>query len=175
MSVLKYKIITFVLSALIALSFTMGLKNSHASDKGTITLDLHVASYHTDRCYRGCTKEYNESNFGLGLSYAATNWLDVGAGQLTNSFDNQSTYFVVILNRDVRMKSFVVSPSFALGATTGYAEIMDNTIGGSDFSPVAIPSVSVKRGKFSSNFGFIPAGYAGKSNVFTVRFGISLN
>jgi hypothetical protein len=153
----------------------MGVKHGHASDKGTVTLDLHVASYHTDRCYRGCTEEYNESNLGLGLSYAALNGLDIGVGQLTNSFNNKSTYFVVVLNHDLQMKSFVVSPSLTLGATTGYAEIMDNTIGSSKFTPLAIPSVTVKRGKFSTNFGFIPTGYAGKSNVFTIRFGISLN
>ena len=166
-------ILLILVVAVIATLSTAARADHPYSDAGTFTLDIHGFSKHSDRCYRGCTKEYNEQNYGLGLTYASRDWLDLSVGTFKNSFNNQSTYAALAFNNDIHYGLITMSPTLMLGVTTGYEGISKRSWG--TYSPVVVPSLTFKAGAFSTNVGFIPQGFGGKSSVLTFRFGIELN
>jgi len=104
---------------------------ANAMDKGEWTLDLNGASWHSERnyTYQGETSRYNQSNLGLGVTYAAHDNVDVKAGFFENSYDKTTLYAGIVLHQDFKSadNQWILSPGFALLLASGYDDTPENT------------------------------------------------
>ena len=155
--------LTISLSVLAALALA---PEAHAdSQERKWRIDIHGKSHHFDRCYRFCTKNYNETNLGLGLAYKVNEHIDLMGGFYQNSFNNRSTYAALNFGQTIGY----FTPGIMLGGITGY------TFDGRDQRDIGLavlPNVSLDVDRFQLNMGFIPKNFGGKSAVLTFRAGI---
>lgn len=156
---------------LIALVLLLSTHNVFADNK-RLRLDLNIGSYHTDRCYAGCTKEYNEFNPGIGLAYEMTRNANLVGGYLINSFDADSFYLGVNTKLNYQLLNVRIEPGVFFGAVTGYDKISELSSSGDNVRPVAMFNTSFTSPYgFQLNLGFLPGGIASKSGVVTFRVG----
>ena len=150
------KYITRLLFTLIVLFST----TSHANESFN-TIDMTLRSYHIkDRCYAECSKKFNESNLGIGISWYATKNVGLIGGVLENSFNKQSAYLTVnFTGTAYRNNHIVVRPGFALGAINGYDDVGIDIKGVNDagIAPVISPNVSLYTKRFHMNLGAMPS------------------
>jgi len=137
------------------------------------TLDLNLLSFHTQRCYSECTKNFNEINFGFTISYDSGYNFSVFSGTLRNSFNNQSVYIGVNPYFDLKFlgDNSMIRTGLLLGVVNGYADtIAKSTIHeNGDVAPIVSPNISLFYHRLHLNFGVVPSS---GTTVFTSRVGV---
>ena len=128
-----------------------------AAAPGRWWLDVNLTSWHSRGQYfhEGRFQEYNARNFGLGLSYDASEWCDVKAGWFNNSYHRTSLYVLVHPRYD-----FVRSPKgmFAVGAGGGLITGYDGTVDDlARVSPMGILAFTISdERRWRVTLGYLP-------------------
>jgi hypothetical protein len=164
------------------------------ASEGQVWLDLNVTGDHS-RDYWWYEKEdgtkvkqeYNEQNFGVGLSYGVNDYIDILGGTVfKNSYKKTSYYFgsnikyPINLFSDTRLELGVM-----VAAATGYEGTIDekSTVGG--LLPYVIPNITlIAEDTFYARLGWCPD-LDGKSDeeypvgdrvqIITLQFGVLLH
>ena len=128
-----------------------------AMDAGDWSLDLNGLSWHSERSFshEGVRREYNETNRGLGGSYAWNDDLDLKLGFFENSYYEDTVYAGVYWHRDFYWGDWTVAPGVAFLLVTGYDDTPRNA---PEVAPLAIPGVALGRRAVRLNLGFMPLG-----------------
>lgn len=123
------------------------------------SIDISLRSYHfNDRCWSGCTKKFNEANYGMGITKQVRSNTDVVIGFLQNSFEKTSIYGMFNFNFKMGMKqagNVTFKPGIALGVANGYGETVAKNWNG--WVPVISPNVSMYMGRLHLNVGVLPS------------------
>lgn len=109
---------------------------------GELWLDVPVASYHTDR-----SKNYNETNYGLGLEYRLNEEVSLGVGRYYNSIRSWSNYI------GATYTPFSLGP-VKLGVVGGIINGYDSFGGG--YFPVIIPTAVIEGKRMGINIVAAP-------------------
>lgn len=130
---------------------------AYAMDRGDWSLDINGLSWHSERRYsdNGQTLKYNQTNLGLGGSYAWSDDLDLKLGYFENSYREDSLYAGVYWHRDFHFGDWTVAPGIALLLISGYEDTPENA---PVVAPLAIPGVSFGHRAAKLNLGFVPFG-----------------
>lgn len=128
-----------------------------------LELEVHTASYHTDR-----SSDFNENNLGLGISYPIlSSKYKVTAGFYDNSYDKNSTYAGVSYGYDFCNTNFRCELGVTVGVITGY----DEDTRAAPIQPLAVPQFTIGYKNKFVRTRFIPALGEGTSAVFTLSIG----
>lgn len=130
---------------------------ARAMEAGDWSLDLNGLSWHSERHYvdDGVAREYNETNPGLGASYAWHDDFDLKLGFFENSYYRDTVYAGVYWHRDFYWGDWTLAPGVALLLVTGYD---DTPRDAPVVAPLAIPGVSFGHRAVRLNLGFMPVG-----------------
>jgi len=106
-------------------------------------IDLHVTSWHSKDTYtkQGVTKQYNNKNFGLGVTKSINLYNDVSAGFFKNSYYDMSTYIGIDTHTNTNPRIGVI-----YGVVTGYDQGY----------VLAMPNVTYDVDRYRVRFGLIP-------------------
>lgn len=142
---------------LVAVLLMSSLASAHAMDAGDWSIDLNGLSRHSERHYsdNGVRRDYNESNLGIGGSYAWSDDLDLKLGVFENSYFRDTVYAGVYWHRDFYWGDWTVAPGVALLLVTGYDDTPQDAPA---VAPLAIPGVSVGHRAVRLNLGVVPVG-----------------
>jgi len=145
-----------IITGIILLLLTSG---SFAVDRPSLnSVDVSLRSYHfSGDCYAACTQQFNEENYGIGLTVEATSILDVSFGILKNSFNRDTTYIAGNLKRAYYFENFIVKPGFALGIADGYDDTPSGFKTDSGIVPIISPNVSIYIKRLHFNVGMLPS------------------
>ena len=106
-------------------------------------------------------RSYNSANYGAGLKYGFTDYVDGFVGFYDNSYYKTSFYAGVNIKRDFHPidTKFRIAPGLKLGLVSGYDGTPDDdtTIGPGNTTPLVVPNVEFGYGRYYINTGFIPA------------------
>lgn len=106
-------------------------------------------------------RSYNSTNYGAGLKYGFTDYVDGFVGFYDNSYYKTSFYAGVNIKRDFYPldTKFRIAPGLKLGLVSGYDDTPsgDTTIGPGNTTPLVVPNVEFGYGRYYVNTGFIPA------------------
>ncbi len=139
---------------------------------GDLRVDLNLASKHTSASqytYNGKTKDYNEQNYGLGLSYDIDGTFEATAGFFSNSYAKNSNYAGVKVKHDFWFGRLTVTPGVTFGLVTGYD---DTEVDAAKYQPIAVPSVAFEYNNFSTTIGYIPLRLAKDASTDVITFQI---
>lgn len=140
------------------------------ADKGDLWIDINLASKHTSASqytHNGKTEDYNERNYGFGMSYDIDGTFEVTGGFFRNSYDKHSDYLGVKAKHDFNFGHFTVTPGVTVGFVTGY----ENTeVDAPKFQPIAVPSVAFGYNDFRTTIGYIPLRLASDASTDVVTF-----
>lgn len=132
---------------------------AHALNPGELTLDLNGASWHSESqyTYQGTTSHYQQSNPGLGLTYAFDDHINLTAGFFENSYRKTTVYAGAVIHQDFRSADdeWVLSPGIALLLGTGYEDTPEET---GTIAPVAAFSLSAGHKNLQLGLLYIPFG-----------------
>lgn len=146
----------FIKAFLLGLAIATPFLLAHEAHAGDFWLDANVASYHTGAdgyCYQGKCDDFNQFNYGLGLSYDMDDTIEWQVGFYRNSYDQNSTYADIKFKHDFNVGSVTVSPGLAIGFVTGY----DNTqVEARPLQPMALPTVAVTYDRVRVVVGYLP-------------------
>lgn len=137
---------------------------------GDFWVDANLASKHThasEYTYKGKTEDYNEANYGLGLSYDIDGTFEATAGFFRNSYDKHSNYIGVKAKHDFRFGYVTVTPGVTAGFVTGYD---DTEVDAPVLQPIVVPSVAVEYNNFRTTIGYIPLRLATDASTDVVTF-----
>lgn len=143
-------------------------KDANAMDD-QLWLDFNLASSHITRDYWWNEDEdgnrhkhdYNENNFGVGLSYGINDYIDaIGGTIIQNSYNNFSAYGAVNLKYPIyykNAKSFRVEPGVMLGIATGYKGTVQDRDTVAGLLPFTLLNVTVVFADFTfARVGWLP-------------------
>lgn len=132
-------------------------------------LDIHLASSHAESTYNdqsGNDVEYNQNNFGLGLSLPVYANIDARTGFFKNSFNNTTVY----LGADFHTNSNkLISAGLNTGLASGYK---DSPVHTSTLTLMLVPYLTLKVKNFRTQLGFIPAIDPKQVAVWTLTVGV---
>ena len=152
-----------------AIVVTMLLVSSAQAHSLDGWLDIHLASSHAQSTYidqSGNDVEYNENNFGLGLSLPVHSNIDARAGFFENSFNNTTVY----LGADFHTNSNkLISAGVNTGLASGYKNSPVKT---STLTLMLVPYLTLKVKNFRTQLGFIPAIDPKQVAVWTLTVGV---
>ena len=105
------------------------------SSRSDVYTDVNLASYHLDNSWndrwsnpKRPHRDYNQTNFGLGLTWEPVDWIDFRAGFYENSFYKHSNYIGVSTKYQITSENgFSFAPGVFLGGVTGYNETPNET------------------------------------------------
>jgi len=140
------------------------------ASEGDFWIDVNVASYHAGSngyCYNGICNDFNQFNYGLGVSYEMDNLVEWTGGFFRNSYDKNSMYGGIKLNHNFDVGRFDVTPGILIGGVTGYDE---TEVEAAPLQLVALPSVSVSYKRIRGVFGVAPVGLVSPSSSVTAVF-----
>ncbi len=144
---------------------------------GDFWIDANLASKHTSSSqynYNGKTGNYNERNYGLGVSYDMTGTFEATAGFFRNSYNKHSNYVGVKVKHDFNIRNMTVTPGVTVGLVTGYK---NTEVEAPLFQPIAVPSITVQYNNFRTVVGYIPLRLAtdADTDVITFQIGYRFN
>lgn len=117
-------------------------------------LNIHLGSSHEKRTYidqSGNDIEYNQKNFGLGLSVPAYSNIDARAGFFENSFNNTSYYAGADFHYNT---SRYITVGVNAGVASGYEH---SPVRSSALAPMFVPHVTMKVKNFRTEIGYVPS------------------
>ncbi len=137
--------IGFIIAALLTGMFLASECDAAEND---LWLDINMGSHH-ERGYwwtrddnGNITEgEFNQKNFGLGLTYGVDKYIDVYGGFYDNSYNNNSFYAGALVKYPLFTKKsnwLRLEPGIKLTAATGYLDTPDekDTINGIMYAPM---------------------------------------
>lgn len=143
------------------------------SAEGDLWLDINVASYHTssEYCYEGKCKDYNQFNYGGGVSYDLDNTFELTGGYFRNSYYKNSFYAGTKIKHDFPVNGLIITPGVIVGGITGYD---DTEVNGKKIQPIGLPTLGISNNKFRAVIGYLPVKIigAGSADVFTLQLGV---
>ena len=123
-------------------------------------LDVHLASYHFNRdgYYQdGEQHDWNEKNFGLGVTYQYHENVQLMGGFFDNSYHTHSNYAAINFHANYNIKSLIIKPGVLIGGVTGYEDTpMNENSWVRTVTPMAGPNLSIGTKKLLLNIGLIP-------------------
>lgn len=131
-------------------------------------LDVHLTSFHSNRTYidqSGNDVEYNQNNFGLGLSLPVNSYIDARAGFFENSYDNTTVYAGADFHTN---SNKLISAGINAGLASGYKNTPAKT---STLTPMLVPCLTFKVKNFRTQIGYIPAIDPKQVAVWTISVG----
>ena len=149
------------MKTILALVFGFGVASANAADLiDSISLDVTLGSRHSAKTYRykGGVYEYNEKNYGLGITasfkeFAPRN-VEVSAGWYENSYNHTSAYVSVTAKHEFRFGGFAASPGITFGYATGY----EKTPAKAPFlQATVLPNLHISFRGIGVRVGYIPA------------------
>ena len=148
--------------------FILALLSSSAFsiDKGQWALDINLASKHEKSTYDN-NQEYNENNFGLGLSYGYSESIDFKVGFYDNSYNRTTKYLAAIWQKNYYYKQLRISPGAGIFLVTGYDGTPEFA---KKIQPGVIPSLSIGYENVALNIGLVPS--VKSNNVATFQLQI---
>ena len=155
---------------LFILALTVPLLTAYEVNAGDLWLDVNVASYHVDAdsyCYQGECDDFNELNYGLGLSYTMDDLIEWQAGFFRNSYDQHSNYAGIKFKHDFINGDFAVTPGILVGGVTGYD---DTGVEASVVQMMALPSLSVSYADVRATIGYLPLKLIAEDSTDVVTF-----
>lgn len=128
-----------------------------AMEEGAWSLDLNGASWHAERRYDddGRRRKYNQSNIGIGASYAWRDWADIKAGFFENSYYENSVYAGVYLHRDYYAGDWTVAPGISLLLVSGYDDTPQDA---PVIAPLPVFGVTFGHRALKLSLGVVPFG-----------------
>ena len=149
------------------------------ADRGDLWLDFNGASWHTAKSYswEGQTRNYNQTNFGLGLGRGLNDWSELKGGWFENSYYKTSVYLTLDVKPTwirYQNENWFVAPGVAFGAVTGYQDTPEQT---GAVAPWALLNVSFGNPKhWRFVVGYLPSTLFVKNgvNVVTLQFSLKL-
>ena len=75
-----------LITASILMAGLLGAPKTAQAETGDMGIDVNLFSYHLERCFSNCTREFNEVNAGLTYTYQAHDHAEILVGFLKNSF-----------------------------------------------------------------------------------------
>ncbi|MGB1239439.1 MAG: hypothetical protein ACPG4U_14565 [Pseudomonadales bacterium] len=124
-----------------------------AMEQGEFTLDLNGFSKHSKSTYleNGTRHTYNETNPGLGVSYAYRDHLDIRVGGFENSYHRDSVYAGIHLHKDYYFGDWTIAPGLNVFLISGY----ENR---TDVPAILLPSLTLGHNAVKINIGILPFG-----------------
>ena len=163
-------------SFIIMLALVVTMITTQGASANDLWVDINVASYHTSAdsyCYQGECDDFNEFNYGLGLSYELNELFEVTGGFFRNSYDKHSNYAGVKAKYDFDLGAGVaLTPGLTLGVVTGYD---DTEVEASTLQPMALPSVTVSYKRVRATVGYLPLTLVSddsETDVITFQMGV---
>ena len=160
---------------LILLALSVPLLTAYEASANDLWLDINVASYHAGSdgyCYQGECDDFNEFNYGLGLSYELDDTFEATGGFFRNSYDKHSHYLGVKAKYDFARGDWALTPGLTVGLVTGYD---DTEVEASTLQPMALPSVTVSYKRVRGTVGYIPLNLVSDdagADVITFQLGV---
>ena len=133
-----------------------------------ISLDVNLASKHSVPTYRykGRVHEYNQKNYGLGITASFSDLLpnnfELSAGWYDNSYDHTTVYVAVNAKHEFRFGDFIVAPGIAFGYATGYEK---TTVKAPLLQATVLPNVQISLHGVGIRIGYIPKSLFGAEVV----------
>jgi hypothetical protein len=150
---LMVKMIAVVAATLPILTAT----TARAMDKGDWSLDINGASWHSHRRYNenGDIRKFNQTNLGVGGSYAWSDHVDLKLGFFDNSYEQNSFYAGAYLHKDFYSGDWAVSPGIALLLVSGYDDTPEDA---PTVAPIPLFGVAFGHRALKLNVGYVPFG-----------------
>lgn len=164
--------ITTTYLSMMLLSFCL-FSNVHAAE-GDLWIDVNVASYHAGGngyCYKNDCHDFNQFNYGLGVSYEMDSLIEWTGGFYRNSYDENSVYGGVRFNHNFNVGQFNVTPGIFVGGVTGYD---DTEVEASPLQLIALPMVGVSYKQVRGMFGVAPVGLVSPDSSVKAVFSFQL-
>lgn len=143
------------------------------SAEGDLWLDVNVASYHTssEYCYKDKCDDWNQLNYGVGVSYEVDSLFELTGGYFRNSYNKNSFYAGTKMKHDLIINNFIVTPGVVIAFTTGY----NNTeVEAKKIQLFGLPTISLSHDNYRAVVGYLPIRILGlgSTDVFTLQLGI---
>lgn len=125
-----------------------------------ISLDVNLASRHSVPTYRykGRIHEYNQKNYGLGVTASFSTFLpknfEASVGWYENSYEHTSVYVSVTAKHEFRFGDFAVSPGIAFGYASGYEK---TPIKAPRLQATVFPNIQISLHGVGIRIGYIPS------------------
>ena len=148
--------VTMMLLLVSSLSYAGIFENSE--HRGNWYVDSTVMSKHINP-----SEDYNESNFGLGVTYRYTQYLEYRVGYYKNSYSKHSNYALVnVIPYPYTKGNWNIDAGLNLGIIDGYQDtkIGNNGVSIGSVNLMVAPSVSIEYTPIRSKIIFILAGNA---------------
>lgn len=126
-------------------------------------LDFNIGSKHIS----ANGYDFNENNYGLGVTRSVSTRLDVTAGTYKNSYRKHSNYLGFIFSVPVTR---YLSVGGLAGLVTGYD---DTPINAPIAAPIAVPSAYVQLGGYKVTIGYMPSRLFVENGVDVVLWRLS--
>jgi len=155
---------------LLALALATPFLLAHEAKAGDFWLDANVASYHIsthDYCYNGKCEDFNQLNYGLGVTYYMDDTIGFTGGFFKNSYSKTSAYAGIEFKKDFAFDKTTVSPVLMIGGVTGY---QDTEVGGGPVRLMALPALSVSHGDYRAVVGYLPMKLVGTAHTDVLTF-----
>lgn len=143
-------------------------------------VDVNLISKHSRPTYYNTQskqiEEFNQENFGIGLTQTLTNNLDFTIGGYKNSFSETSFYTGVNLKAKFG-NVFSITPGIAGLLVTGYGDAPINSVmAGKDLLFVPMPNITFSDSQFKLTIGYYSSKLVEENgvSVTTVQFGVKL-
>lgn len=132
-------------AAAVALVAAAALIEARAESKA-VFITVPIASWHAERQREKGKGMYNQENWGLGLEYAYSEKLRLGAGIYRNSLRQDTGYFGVAYF-PLYLQSANLRLGSSVGVVSGYT---------SNLMPIAVPTAAMEWKRFGVNALFVP-------------------
>ncbi|MEJ2116103.1 MAG: hypothetical protein P8X88_08710 [Gammaproteobacteria bacterium] len=126
-------------------------------------LELHLTSYHFSN-----RSDYEEKNYGIGITHYFKDRWGISAGVFNNSYDNTSVYLGLTYTYDFcSSDSIMCSIGVIGGVVTGYEGYVS---GAGELRPIALPEFKFGYRRYFIKSRFFPE--TGRDTSSTITFSI---
>ena len=124
-------------------------------------IEIHGLSKHSEDSYRidGVTHKFNERNYGVGVMFTASNYIEYGGGVFKNSYSNTSLYAGADLHSNTKHP---IRIGVCVGAITGYAGTPSHSL------VMVLPNITIGNEHIRLRVGVIPI----QSTPITATLGV---
>ncbi len=127
-------------------------------------LELHLTSYHFSN-----RSEFEENNYGVGITHYFKDRWGISAGGFNNSYDDTSVYLGLIYTYDFCSSETIVCTIGVIGGVvTGYE---GNVSGAGEVRPIALPEFKLGYRRYFIKSRFFPETSSDTSSTITFSIG----
>ena len=126
-------------------------------------LELHLTSHHFNN-----RSDFEEDNYGIGITHYFKDRYGISAGVFNNSYDNTSVYLGLIYTYDLCSSDSIICSIGAIGGVvTGYEGYVS---GAGELRPLALPEFKLGYQRYFIKSRFFPK--TGSDTTSTITFSI---